>query len=145
MLYIVKELTRRKGRTTTNLLAVAVLVAIFVVITSVMNAYTEAVYLPFQGVGVDMIIHKSTPQSADAPTTSIRLPFGNVVFYQNEIDGIAVSNHIKDVSKTLVLWQFDKGKFISIEGLEPDSFIGEKYKSWVTSGHFLRQAMSIRR
>src|SRR4030042_1414476 len=103
-----------------------------------MNAYTEAVYLPFQGVGVDMIIHKSTPQSADAPTTSIRLPFGNVVFYQNEIDSIAALNHIKDVSKTLVLWQFDKGKFISIEGLEPDSFIGEKYKSWVTSGRFLQ-------
>ena len=108
------------------------------VLTSVMNAYSEAIYLPFQGVGVDMIIHKSTPQSADAPTTSIRLPFGSGVFYQNEIDSIAALNHIKDVSKALVLWRFDKGEFISIEGLEPDSFIGEKYKSWVTSGHFLQ-------
>jgi putative ABC transport system permease protein len=138
LLYLVKELTRRKGRTTTNLLVVAVLVAIFVVLTSVMNAYSEAVYLPFQGVGIDMIIQKSGPQSADAPTTSIRLPFGSGVFYQNEIDNIAALNHIKDVSKALVLWRFDKGEFTSIEGLEPDSFIGEKYKSWVTSGHFLQ-------
>jgi putative ABC transport system permease protein len=138
LLYLIKELTQRKGRTITNLLIVAVLVAIFVVLTSVMNAYSEAVYLPFQGVGVDMVIHKSTPQSTDTPTNSIRLPFGSGVFYQNEIDNMAASSHIKDVSKTLVLWQFNKGKFISIEGLEPGSFIGEKYKSWVTSGSFLQ-------
>jgi putative ABC transport system permease protein len=138
LLYLVKELTRRKGRTVTNLLVVAVLVAIFVVLTSVMNSYSEAVYLPFQDVGVDMVIHKSAPQSTDTPTNSIRLPFGSGVFYQNEIDDIAASSHIKDASKTLVLWQFDKGKFISIEGLEPDSFIGEKYKSWVVSGRFIQ-------
>jgi len=138
LLYLVKELTRRKGRTTTNLLVVAVLVAIFAVLTSVINAYSEAIYLPFQGVGVDMIIHKSAPQSADAPTTSIRLPFGSGVFYQNEIDNIAALSHIKDVSKTLLLWQFNKGEFTSIEGVEPNSFIGEKYKSWVTSGRFLQ-------
>jgi putative ABC transport system permease protein len=138
LLYLVKELTRRKGRTATNLLVVAVLVAIFVVLTSVMNAYTEAIYLPFQGVGVDMVVHKSAPQSTDAPTNSIRLPFGSGVFYQNEIDNIAALSHIKDVSKTLLLWQFNKGKFTSIEGVEPASFIGEKYKSWVISGRFLQ-------
>jgi putative ABC transport system permease protein len=138
LLYLVKELTRRKGRTATNLLVVAVLVVIFVVLTSVMNAYSEAVYLPFRGIGVDMVIHKSALQSAAAPTTSIRLPFGSGVFYQNEIDNIAASSHIKDVSKTLVLWQFSKGEFTSIEGLEPYSFIGEKYRSWVTSGRFLQ-------
>jgi putative ABC transport system permease protein len=138
LLYLVKELTRRKGRTTTNLLVVAVLVAIFVVLTSVMNAYSKAIYLPFKGIDVDIVIHKSAPQSTDTPTNSIRLPFGSGVFYQNEIDSIAALNHIKDVSKTLVLWQFNKGEFTSIEGLEPDSFIGEKYKSWVTSGRFLQ-------
>jgi putative ABC transport system permease protein len=138
LLYLVKELTRRKGRTATNLLVVAVLVIIFVVLTSVINAYSQAIYLPFQDVGVDLIIKKSAPQSVDAPTTSIRLPFGQGVFDQNEIDRIAASNYIEDVSKTLVLWQFDKGKFISIEGLEPNSFIGKKYGSWVTAGRFLQ-------
>ena len=140
MLYLLKEITRRKGRTTTNLLVVAVLVAIFVVLTSVMNAYSTAIYLPFQSVGADMVIQKSAPQSADAPTTSIRLPFGGGVFYQDEIDNIAASNHIKDVSKTLLLWQFDKGEFTSIEGVEPNSYIGERYKLWVTSGRFLQAA-----
>jgi ABC-type lipoprotein release transport system permease subunit len=137
-LYLVKELTRRRGRTITNLLVVAVLVAIFVVLTSMMNAYSEAVYLPFKDMGVDMVVQKSTSQSADAPTSSIRLPFGKGIFYQSEIDNIAASGHINDVSKALVLWRFDKGKFISIEGLEPDSFIGKKYGSWITSGRFFQ-------
>ena len=136
--YLIKELTRRKGRTITNLLVVAVLVAVFVVLTSVMNAYTEAVYLPFKDVGVDMVIQKSAVQFSEAPTASIRLPFGKGVFYQSEIDQIAASRHIKSISKALVLWRFDQGKFISIEGLEPDSFTGKKYGSWVTSGRFFQ-------
>ena len=140
--YLIKELTRRKGRTITNLLVVAVLVAVFVVLTSVMNAYTEAVYLPFKDVGVDMVIQKSAVQFSEAPTASIRLPFGKGVFYQSEIDQIAASRHIKSISKALVLWRFDQGKFISIEGLEPDSFTGKKYASWITSGRFFQTGES---
>jgi putative ABC transport system permease protein len=64
------------------------------------------------------------------------LPFGKGVFYQNEVDNIAALDHIKDISKTLVLWRFDKGKFVSIEGLEPNSFIGREYSSSVTAGRF---------
>ena len=50
-IYIIKELARRKARTITNVLAVVVLVAILVVLTSVMNAYSTAIYIPFKNVG----------------------------------------------------------------------------------------------
>ena len=136
--YLAKELIRRKGRTITNLLAVAILVAIFVILTSVMSAYSEAIYLPFKNIGTDIVVQKSSGQASDTPTSSIQLPFGKGVFYQNEIDNIAALSHITDISKALVLWRFDKGKFISIEGLEPNSFIGKEYSSWVTSGRFFR-------
>jgi putative ABC transport system permease protein len=138
LLYLLKELTRRKGRTITNLLVLAALVAVFVVLTSVMNSYSQAIYLPFQSVGVDMIVHKSAPQSSDTDTKAIRLPFGNGLFQTDEVDNIATLSHVKYVSKTLVLWRFDKGEFTSIEGLEPGSFIGEKYRSWLVSGRFLQ-------
>jgi len=134
--YLVKELTRRRGRTLTNLLAVAILVSIFVILTSVMNTYSEAIYLPFKNIGADMIIQKTSSQASTTLTSAIQLPFGKGVFYQKEIDDIAALEPVKDISKSLVLWRFDKGKFISIEGLEPDSYIGKKYSSWVTSGHF---------
>jgi putative ABC transport system permease protein len=137
--YLVKELTRKRGRTATNVLVVAVLVAVFVVLTSVMNAYTEVVYLPFKDTGADMIVQKSGAQISDAPTSSIRLPFGKGVFYQDEIDKITTLSHIQGVSRALILWRFDKGKFISIEGIEADSFTGKKYGSWVMSGRFFQQ------
>ena len=138
--YLVKELTRRKGRTLTNLLAVAILVSIFVILTSVMNTYSEAIYLPFKNIGVDMIIQKQSSQASTTPTSAIQLPFGKGVFYQKEIDDIAALEPVKDISKSLVLWRFDKGKFTSIEGLEPDSYIGKTYSSWITSGHFVDAA-----
>ena len=137
IIYPIKELARRKGRTITNVLAVAVLVGILVVLTSVMNAYATAIYLPFENVGADLIVQKSADQATNTPASAIRLPFGKGVFNQDEISNLSAINHIEGISKALTLWQFDKGSFISIEGLEPDSFIGERLKSGLTNGRFL--------
>lgn len=132
--YLIRELTRRKGRLFTNLLAVAILVAIFIVMTSIMNAYSDAIYLPFKDIGADMIVQKSVAKSADNLTNSIQLPFGKGLFDQASVDKISALPHIKDISRSLVVWRYDKGKFITMEGFEPESFIGAKYSSWVTSG-----------
>jgi putative ABC transport system permease protein len=135
--YLVSELTRRKGRLFTNLLAVVILVAIFLVMTSVMNAYADAVYLPFKDIGADMIVQKSVARPSDNLTSAIQLPFGKGLFDQVSVDKISALPHIKDISKALVIWRYDKGKFITIEGFEPASFIGARYSSWVTSGRAL--------
>lgn len=135
--YLIKELARRKGRTITNVLAVTVLVSILVILTSVMNAYAAAIYLPFKNVGADLIVQKSGSQTTATPTSAIRLPFSKGIFAPNEINNISDLQHVEEISRALVLWQFDKGSFISIEGLEPDSSIGQKMSSWVTSGRFL--------
>ena len=132
--YLIRELTRRKARLFTNLLAVAILVAIFVVLTSIMNAYTDAVYLPFKDIGADVIVQKSVVKPSDNLTGAIQLPFGKGLFDQASLDKISALPHIKDVSKALVIWRYDKGKFITIEGFEPYSFIGARYNSWITSG-----------
>jgi putative ABC transport system permease protein len=132
--YLVRELTRRKGRLFTNLLAVAILVAIFIVMTSVMNAYAAAVYLPFKDIGADMIVQKSVAKPSDNLTGAIQLPFGKGLFDEASVDKMSALPHVKDVSRSLVLWRYDKGKFITIEGFESGSFIGAKYSSWVTSG-----------
>ena len=135
--YLIRELTRRKARLFTNLLAVAILVAIFIIMTSVMNGYAAAVYLPFKDIGADMIVQKSVTKPSDNLTGAIQLPFGKGLFDQASVDKISALPHVKDVSRSLVLWRYDQGKFITIEGFEPASFIGAKYNSWVTSGHAL--------
>jgi putative ABC transport system permease protein len=136
--YLIRELTRRKGRLLTNLLAVAILVAIFIVMTSVMTAYADAVYLPFKDIGADMIVQKSMVKSSDNKTNSIQVPFGKGIFSESAADQISVLPHVTAVSKSLVLWRYDKGKFITIEGFEPGSFVGSMYNAWVTAGHALK-------
>lgn len=136
--YVFRELTRRKGRTISTLIAVAVLATILIVLTSVVNAYSAAIYLPFQNMGVDMMVQKSITQTSDKTSSAIRLPFGRGVFSQDEIDRISSINHVKEVSRSLVIWNFDKGKFISIEGVDPDSLLGQKLNSWITGGRFFK-------
>jgi putative ABC transport system permease protein len=135
--YLVRELTRRKGRLVTNLLAVAILVAIFIVLTSVMSAYSDAVYLPFKDIGADMIVQKAVARPSENLTGAIQLPFGKGLFDQAAVDKIGALPHVKDVSRALILWRYDKGKFITIEGFEPGSIMGTRYSSWVTSGRAL--------
>jgi ABC-type lipoprotein release transport system permease subunit len=134
--YVAKEVIRRKGRTVTNLLAVAVLIAMPVILTSIMNGYTAAFYLPFKSSGVDLVVEKSS-ETGDALSGSIRLPFGKGLFDEEEVSQISELEHVEDSAKALIVWQFDQGKFITVEGLDPESFIGEKLKAGVTSGRFL--------
>jgi putative ABC transport system permease protein len=135
--YLMRELSRRKGRLFTNLLAVAILVAIFIITTSVMNAYAAAVYLPFKDIGADMIVQKSAAKPSGNVTGAIQLPFGKGLFDQASVDKISGLAHVKDVSRALVVWRYDQGKFITVEGFELGSFTGDKYGSWVTSGRAL--------
>jgi putative ABC transport system permease protein len=136
--YLIRELTRRKGRLFTNILAVAILVAIFIVMTSVMAAYADAVYLPFKDIGADMIVQKSAAKPSDNLTGAIQLPFGKGLFDRASVEKITALPHVTGVSKSLVLWRYDKGKFITIEGFEPGSFTGVKYSSWIAAGRALK-------
>jgi putative ABC transport system permease protein len=137
--YVFKELVKRKGRSITNLLAVAVLVALPVILTSVINGYTTAVYLPFQDVGADMIVQKSVT-STDAPAGSLRLPFGRGLLPASQVRAVAAVPHVAAVSPALVLWQFDNGKFFSVEGIEPTGFVGTRLKAGIATGRFLESA-----
>ncbi|MBI2908012.1 MAG: ABC transporter permease [Chloroflexi bacterium] len=136
-MYPVKELGRRKGRTVTFVVAVAALVAILVVLTTVMDAYSAAIYQPFQSVEADIIAQKSGAENGGAPTAAIRLAFGKGAFDQSEMDRIAAVPHVTAVSPSLVLWYFDKGRFTSIEGVDLTSVLGEKMSSWINAGRFL--------
>jgi hypothetical protein len=76
--YIFKEVSRRKSRTLTNVLTVAVIIAMLISVTSIMNAYTAAIYLPFKDVDSDILLQKS--YNATNLTSEIRVPFGKGTF-----------------------------------------------------------------
>ncbi|MDD1748567.1 MAG: ABC transporter permease [Methanothrix sp.] len=133
--YIFKEVFRRKSRTLTNVLTVAVIIAMLLSVTAIMSAYTSAIYLPFKDVDSDIILQKS--YNTTNLTSEIRVPFGKGTFDDGEIADISTLSHVQDISRSLVLWDFDKKGFTSIEGIESDSAVGKKLGSWVTEGRFI--------
>jgi ABC-type antimicrobial peptide transport system permease subunit len=133
--YIFKEVFRRKSRTLTNVLTVAVIITMLISVTSIMNAYTSAIYLPFKDVDSDIILQKS--HNTTNLTSEIRVPFGIGTFNDGEIANVSALRHVQDISRSLVLWDFDKKGFTSIEGFEVDSAVGEKLGAWVTQGRFI--------
>jgi ABC-type lipoprotein release transport system permease subunit len=138
--YILKSITRRMSTTTANVLTVAVIIGMLISITVVMNTYTSAVYLPFSSVNSDMMVQKS---SGDNTTISdIRVPFGKGIFTDNEIEHISALDHVTGLSKSLVVWNFNKSAFVSLQGVEPESSLGKQLKSWVSDGRFIADGES---
>ena len=135
--YIFKELVKRKSKTVTVVLTVAVVTATLFLFSGVMNAYSTGIYKPFEDTGSDMVLQKSV-NSTKNPNLDIRMPFGKELFSKDEILKIKALDHIQNISGSLILWSFDKGGFVSIEGLEDDSKIFYKKASQIYEGRFLK-------
>jgi putative ABC transport system permease protein len=133
--YIFKEVFRRKSKTLTNVLTIAVIITMLISVTAIMSAYTSAIYLPFKNVDSDIILQKS--DNTTNLTSDIRLPFGRGTFNDDEVMKISSLNHVRDVSGSLILWDFNKTGFTSIEGIDVDSAVGKKLSSWTNQGRFI--------
>lgn len=134
--YVFKEVSRRKARTTTNVLTVAAIVALLLSTNSILGAYSSAIYLPFRNTGSDMIVYQSdnTTRNSDS---KIRTPFGKGIFSVKEVMDISSLKHVQDISKSLVLWYLGREGFVSMEGIDPTSFLGDKLSLWIKEGGFI--------
>lgn len=133
--YVFKELLWRKSRTVTTLSIVAVVTVILMLSTSLINSYSSAVFAPFR-MGSELILQRGG-NSTSGLESKIRMPFGKTAFTEDELGRFSSLGHVTGVSKSLVLWNFQRDGFQSIEGVEPDSFIGERLSSYVVDGVFL--------
>jgi len=134
--YVLKELARRKLRTGTNVLTIAVVTSMLILTSTLMAAYSTAIYLPFENVDSDLILEKSANTTADR-LLDVRVPFGKGIFDESEVERIAELDHVAGISRTLVLWDFGRKGFVSIEGLDPDELLGGRLGSWITGGRFI--------
>ena len=131
-------MSRRRARTITAVLTIAVIVVMLLVSTTVLDAYSSAIYLPFKDSGSDIIVQKGANAETNAGAP-IRMPFGKGVFNDSELTGVSSLNHVENVSKSLILWNFNKTGFVTIEGIEPQSPHGEAVGSWVSAGRFITE------
>jgi lipoprotein-releasing system permease protein len=135
--FVLKELSKRKSRTLTNILTIVTVVIILLLVSGIMNAYGTAIYQPFDSINSDLILQKSE-NTSKISNSQIRIPFGKAQFTGEEIEKISALDHVQSISSSLILWDFNKKGFISIEGLEPNSKIYSSRESQLYKGRFLK-------
>jgi ABC-type antimicrobial peptide transport system permease subunit len=141
--YVLNELRHHHHRTLVNVLGIAIGIALFVSINAVSTAYQKAVSQPFKNLGADLVIQKPEKRAIDSAQTpasmrGIRLPFSNQLLPGPDLQRLASLDGIASTASSLLLWEFDKGGFRTIMGvdLSQPSLGPIKVKEWLKDGRF---------
>jgi len=145
--YILKELRHHHNRTLVNVVGIAVGIALFVSINAVSTAYQKAVNLPFKNLGADLVVQRPERRamgSGQAPESmrGIRLPFSNQLLPPEDLRKLASVGGVGAMASSLLLWEFDRGGFRTIMGvdLSQPSLGPVKVKEWLKEGRFPQKA-----
>lgn len=141
--YIFKELYHHRHRTLVNILGIAVGIALFVSINGISNAYRKAVSQPFQDLGADLMVQRTTEGTvlSGHPSRSmrgVRLPFSNQILSSDDLEILRRIEGVNSAACSLLLWEFAPKGFRTIMGVDvehPD--LGPvKVKDWLQQGRF---------
>jgi len=148
--YVLKELRHHHNRTLVNILGIGVGIALFVSINAVSTAYQKAVNLPFKNLGADLVVQRPEKRAVDsgqppASMRGIRLPFSNQLLPSQDLEKLKNIEGVDSISSSLLLWEFDKGGFRTIMGvdLSQPSLGPVKVKDWLKEGRFPRKEGEI--
>jgi putative ABC transport system permease protein len=141
--YVLKELRHHHNRTLVNVLGIGIGISLFVSINAVNTAYQKAASLPFKNLGADLVVQlpeKRAVDSGQAPTSmrGIRLPFSNQLLPSQDLEKLKAIEGVDSMASSLLLWEFDKGGFRTIMGvdLSQPSLGPVKVKEWLKEGRF---------
>jgi putative ABC transport system permease protein len=141
--YVLKELRHHHNRTLVNILGIGIGIALFVSINAVSTAYQKAVSLPFKNLGADVVVQKPEKRAVDsdqppASMRGIRLPFSNQLLASGDLEKLKTLEGIDSMASSLLLWEFDKGGFRTIMGVDlaQPSLGPVKVKDWLKEGRF---------
>jgi putative ABC transport system permease protein len=142
-IYIWKEIRHHRHRTLVNVLGIAVGIALFVSINAVSDAYQKAISLPFKNIGADIVVQRAEKRSLDAAQApasmrGIRLPFSNQILSSQDMEKLKTISGIDAMATSLLLWEFEKGGFKTIMGVDltAPSLGPIKVKDWLAQGRF---------
>jgi len=141
--YVLKELRHHHNRTLVNILGIGIGIALFVSINAVNTAYQKAASLPFKNLGADVVVQrpeKRAVESSQPPTSmrGIRLPFSNQLLPSQDLEKLKTIEGVDSMASSLLLWEFDKGGFRTIMGVDlaQPSLGPVKVKEWLKEGRF---------
>ena len=141
--YVLNELRHHHHRTLVNVLGIAIGIALFVSINAVSTAYQKAVSAPFKNLGADLVVQKPEKRAVDAAQTpasmrGVRLPFSNQILPAEDLQKLSSLNGVASTASSLLLWEFDRGGFRTIMGIDlaQPSLGPIKVKEWLKEGRF---------
>jgi len=141
--YILKELRHHHNRTLVNILGIGIGIALFVSINAVSTAYQKAVSLPFKNLGADIVVQRPEKRAVDskqqpASMRGVRLPFSNQLLPSQDLEKLKTVEGVDSMASSLLLWEFDKGGFRTIMGVDltQPSLGPVKVKDWLKEGRF---------
>jgi putative ABC transport system permease protein len=141
--YVLKELRHHHNRTLVNILGIGIGIALFVSINAVSTAYQKAVSLPFKNLGADLVVQRPEKRAVDsgqppASMRGIRLPFSNQLLPSEDLEKLKTIEGVDSMASSLLLWEFDKGGFRTIMGVDltQPSLGPVKVKDWLKEGRF---------
>jgi putative ABC transport system permease protein len=141
--YVLKELRHHHNRTLVNILGIGIGIALFVSINAVSTAYQKAVSLPFKNLGADIVVQRPEKRAVDsgqppASMRGIRLPFSNQILPPEDLEKLKGIQGVGSMASSLLLWEFDKGGFRTIMGVDlAQPILGPvKVKDWLKEGRF---------
>jgi putative ABC transport system permease protein len=141
--YVLKELRHHHNRTLVNILGIGIGIALFVSINAVSTAYQKAVSLPFKNLGADVVVQRPEKRAVDsgqppASMRGVRLPFSNQLLPSGDLEKLKTIAGVDSMASSLLLWEFDKGGFRTIMGVDltQPSLGPVKVKEWLKEGRF---------
>ena len=141
--YVLKELRHHHNRTVVNILGIGIGISLFVSINAVSTAYQKAVGLPFKNLGADIVVQRPEKRAVDssqppASMRGIRLPFSNQLLPADDLEKLKTIEGVDSMASSLLLWEFDKGGFRTIMGVDltQPSLGPVKVKDWLKEGRF---------
>jgi putative ABC transport system permease protein len=148
--YVLKELRHHHNRTLVNILGIGIGIALFVSINAVSTAYQKAVSLPFKNLGADVVVQRPEKRAIDstqppASMRGIRLPFSNQLLPFEDLEKLKAIQGVDSMASSLLLWEFDKGGFRTIMGVDlAQPVLGPvKVKDWLKEGRFPQKESEV--
>lgn len=139
LLYAVRELTSRLGRSCAAIAGMSIGIALYVAFGTLSDGYRSLIQLPFSQLSVDVTIQR--PSSTQAPNSGngVRLPFSNQPIHGSDLKEIADISGIESLTPSLLLWDQSSRGFLIIQGIDlANPRIGPiKVQDWVAKGRKL--------
>lgn len=136
LLYAIRELTSRKGRSCGAIAGMSAGIALYVAFVTLSEGYRSLIQLPFSQLSVDVTIQRPSSKRTINEQDGIRLPFSNRPIEHEDVKKIADIPSIRTLSPSLLLWSRSPDGFVIIQGVDPtDTALGPaRVQEWVVKG-----------